>query len=180
MTQTVKYSIKTFIQTWYNKQKRDSELMTEKKNPIFLFVFLSSLKHTKVNRLHVYDGIKTGKQDRKQKTRGGEKLYRWVSIVISQAFLSVVILGKREKVAVRWEVGAGGGLCWFSSGINTWSELTTCSHLPLTLPTPTVSVHSLSTWVEWRKKTFHVSSHWIDPKLSQLKIESWVWVVDGM
>lgn len=63
MKQLSTYSIKTFIQTWYNKQKQDSELMTEKKKIIFCFL-LSIPKHTIVNQLHVYDGIEY-KQDRK-------------------------------------------------------------------------------------------------------------------
>lgn len=32
------YSIKTFTRTWYNKQKQDSELMTEK----IIHIFFSS------------------------------------------------------------------------------------------------------------------------------------------
>lgn len=65
-----KYSIKTFTRTWYNKQKQDSELMTEKIIHIFFF-FFQSPKHTIVNQLHMYDGI--GYKQDKEQTREKER-----------------------------------------------------------------------------------------------------------
>lgn len=71
----VTYSIKTFTQTWYNKQKQDLELMTEKNNSYFVFL-LSILKHTIVNQLHMYDVIryKQDKEQTQENTRGGKKI----------------------------------------------------------------------------------------------------------
>lgn len=64
------YSIKTFTRTWYNKQKQDSELMTEKGIHIFHFLLLSFPKAHN-SQLHVYDGA--GYKQDKEQTQEKEK-----------------------------------------------------------------------------------------------------------
>lgn len=72
----ITYSIKTFTQTWYNKQKQDLELMTEKKKFIFCFSSFNPEAHNIQSAPHVRcNKIQTGQRtDTREHKRGGKKI----------------------------------------------------------------------------------------------------------
>lgn len=89
------YSIKTFIQTWYNKQKQDSELMTEKKNHI-LFSSFNPEAHNSQSAPHVWwNRIQTGQ---KIDTRGREKSKGKVSpFWFYRSCICLILCNKQRK-----------------------------------------------------------------------------------